>query len=292
MALFKKRNMKSNQPDYAERAENFANEPPLQLTLRVLHRIYTSPRFWMGFVAIIVILTITGPFNTLQDLEFAPRLVYWASISLITFPLGMASSVYFGAYFVQHRLPKVVSRLLGGFIGGLPMGVFVWLANKYLFENIVGTWHELFRFTGYTTAISAAVSIIYYLIESSMHPEENQATGSQSISHNVIDGNASPFFKRIPVELGKDIVSLQSQDHYIKVTTTKGSEMILLRLQDAEAELSTIPGLRIHRSWWVARKHTKRLYREDEKLLIELSNGDSVPVSRSYSKTVRAFFND
>ena len=155
--------MNTNQPNYAEDAEKFAKEPPLQLTLRVMQGIYSNPRFWMGFVAIIAILTITGPFDTLRDLEFAPRLVYWTSVSLVTFPLGMASSIFFGTYFYQKDVSEPVSRILGGMIGGLPIGLFVWLVNKYIAENDLGTWHDLWRLTGYTIIISTAVSILYYL---------------------------------------------------------------------------------------------------------------------------------
>ncbi len=289
MTLFKNRTMNSNQPNYAKRMENFANDPPLQLTLRVMQRTFSNPRYWIGFVAVIAILTITGPFSTLESLEFAPRLVYWASISLVTFPLGMASSVFFGSYFYQRKIPETLSRILGGVMGGLPIGLFVWLVNIYLTDNSLGNFQGLLTLTGYTVVISAAVSLLYYLIESSMRPDLSSDLVSGEMSNENRSSSDMSFFKRLPVELGKDIISLQAQDHYIKVTTTKGSEMILLRLADAEQELAAISGIRIHRSWWIAKKHAKGLSRDNNKLMLELSNGEMVPVSRSYAKDVRSF---
>ncbi|MGB7286030.1 MAG: LytTR family transcriptional regulator DNA-binding domain-containing protein [Salaquimonas sp.] len=295
MKPFKNRKMTPNQPNYADDAEYFAKEPPLQITLRVMHTMYSNPRFWIGFVAIIAMLTIMGPFDTLNDLSFAPRLVYWASISLVTFPLGMACSVFFGSYFFQRGIPEWLSRVFGGFIGGLPIGLFVWLVNKYIAENDIGTWHDLGRLTFYTVVISTAVSILYYLVESSLRGEQippGQTAHSQESFHpastaTVAPAPQSPFFQRLNVELGKDLISLQAQDHYIKVTTAKGSEMILLRLSDAESELDLVEGLKTHRSWWVARKHAKSLVRENNKLMLELSTGQKVPVSRSYAGEVR-----
>ncbi|MEZ5790290.1 MAG: LytTR family DNA-binding domain-containing protein [Nitratireductor sp.] len=79
-------------------------------------------------------------------------------------------------------------------------------------------------------------------------------------------------------------MSLQAQDHYVRVTTTRGSEMILIRLADAENELGTGLGERVHRSWWVAKGHASRLERSNGRMELILSNGTSVPVSRSYRK--------
>ncbi|MGI9353556.1 MAG: LytTR family DNA-binding domain-containing protein [Rhizobiaceae bacterium] len=66
-----------------------------------------------------------------------------------------------------------------------------------------------------------------------------------------------------------------------------GSEMVLLRLTDAEKELAGYDGLRVHRSWWVARKHVTKLKRDGDRQVLEISNGEEIPVSRSYAKRVR-----
>ncbi len=290
--------METNQPNYVNSAENFANEPPMQLTLRVMTAVYTNARFWIGAVAVIAILTVAGPFDTLNDMEFAPRLVYWATIALVTWPLGMACSIYFGILTHQKGLPEIASRILGGFIGGLPIGLFVWLLNKLYFGTEVESYEDLVRLTGYTTIISAAVSLIYFLIADS--PQRNaissqQFTGSADSSPEdavIILPAAVPFFARLPLQLGKDLISLQAQDHYIRATTTRGSEMILMRLADAETELETVPGVRTHRSWWVSKKHIAELKRENEKPFLVLSDGSKVPVSRSYLKEVRKILGD
>lgn len=280
--------MSANQPNYAETRDNFANDTPLQLTLRVMQAIYSNPRFWVGMAAVILILTIMGPFNTLVDMTFAPRLVYWGGISLVTFPVAMAVSMFVGIWLEQRRTPSAIARLIGGAIGGIPIGGLVFVANAYFAGTIDSTLANLIRMTDYTIPISAAISVIYYLVESSM---KGNADAQFAKTHSQPPAaTATPFLKRLPVELGKDIISLQAQDHYVRVNTTKGSEMVLIRLSDAESELEGIEGTRVHRSWWLARAHIGELKRENDKLIAVLSNGQQVPVSRTYAKQVRSWF--
>ncbi|MFZ1813853.1 MAG: LytTR family transcriptional regulator DNA-binding domain-containing protein [Rhizobiaceae bacterium] len=282
--------MESNQPDYADSPENFANPTPMQITLRVMHAIYTNPKYWIGFMAVIAMLTIMGPFGTLQDLEFAPRLVYWATVSLVTFPIGMACSMFFGITTHQRGVPEGLSRALGGVAGGLPIGLIVFLVNRYMLPTDIATFGDLVRLTGYTTVISAGVSIIYYLIETGMSPEGAVARiGATQTAPNPVQANQpARFFQRLPVALGRDLISLQAQDHYVRAVTARGSEMILIRLADAEAELDGLPGLRVHRSWWVADRHMHALERRNSKHVLVLDNGIEIPVSRTFLADVRA----
>jgi DNA-binding LytR/AlgR family response regulator len=71
------------------------------------------------------------------------------------------------------------------------------------------------------------------------------------------------------------------------VVTSLGSELILMRLSDAERELAGVDGLRVHRSWWVSRKGIAESRREGGKIVLTLKSGDEVPVSRSYQDAVK-----
>ena len=284
--------MEPDQPNYAKGGENFANEPPLQLTLRVMQDIYSNARFWIGALAVTAILTVAGPFDTLNDMEFAPRLVYWAAISLATWPMGMASSIYFGTSLFQQGVPEVLSRVIGGLIGGIPIGVFVWLINRFIAGSDIDGLDDLLRLIVYTMVISAAVSLIYYLVAGSVNQNRQPLQASPATIPGSEKTTPAPFFARLPVALGKDLISLQAQDHYIKATTTKGSDMILMRLADAEKELEPVSGIRTHRSWWVAKAHIRELRRDGEKLVILLSDETKVPVSRTYARDVRDFIGE
>lgn len=48
------------------------------------------------------------------------------------------------------------------------------------------------------------------------------------------------------------LIAIEAHDHYLKVHTDAGIEMITLRFADALKDLSRAHGWRVHRSWWVA----------------------------------------
>jgi len=60
-----------------------------------------------------------------------------------------------------------------------------------------------------------------------------------------------------------------------------------LALADAERELESLDGLRVHRSWWVARDAVADVTRADGRMTLKLVNGVEAPVSRTYARAVR-----
>ena len=97
----------------------------------------------------------------------------------------------------------------------------------------------------------------------------------------------SHFFRRLPSELGRDLVYLKMSDHYLEVFTTAGHTVLLMRLGDAVAELEGL-GMRVHRSYWVGNGHLERLVRRGRRRLLRLTGGHDVSVSRTYLAAVEA----
>jgi len=84
-----------------------------------------------------------------------------------------------------------------------------------------------------------------------------------------------------------DIYALSAEDHYVRVITSAGDDLILMRLSDAIIETAPLPGLSPHRSWWVAEGGTAGVKRSDGKAVITLKNDIIVPVSRNGAKALR-----
>ena len=78
------------------------------------------------------------------------------------------------------------------------------------------------------------------------------------------------------------------EDHYVRAHTSLGSELVLMRLGDAIAELKGVDGRQVHRSWWVARTGISDVRKEGGKLTLILKSGAEAPVSRTYSSAVKA----
>jgi hypothetical protein len=96
------------------------------------------------------------------------------------------------------------------------------------------------------------------------------------------------FMDRLPIKLrSADLYAIQSEDHYLRVHTSAGQEMILMRLADAVRELAGVEGLQTHRSWWVAKQGLADVVKGDGKLTLKLKSGADAPVSRTFTKTVK-----
>ena len=96
------------------------------------------------------------------------------------------------------------------------------------------------------------------------------------------------FLERLPVRLrGAEVWAVEAEDHYLRLHTSKGQDLILLRLADAVAELEGIEGAQVHRSWWVARDAIADARRGDGRATLRLKDGAEVPVSRTYAGQLR-----
>lgn len=83
------------------------------------------------------------------------------------------------------------------------------------------------------------------------------------------------------------LLAVQAEDHYLRVRTTAGSALILMRLADALKALEGADGFRVHRSWWVARAAVEDVRWKGGRGEFTLSDGAVVPVSRTYSVALR-----
>ncbi len=101
------------------------------------------------------------------------------------------------------------------------------------------------------------------------------------------------FFTALPEALGRDVVALTSELHYLRVKTPRGNALVLYNLKDAVADLEThFAGLQVHRSHWVARDHVQRLVRRGSGWACELSTGDLIPISRRKARMAREVFGE
>ena len=96
------------------------------------------------------------------------------------------------------------------------------------------------------------------------------------------------FMQRLPVKYRTaDLWAVSSEDHYLRVHTSLGEELILMRLADAMRDLGGTDGLQTHRSWWVAKAGVADARREGGKLYLVLKSGKAAPVSRTHASAVK-----
>lgn len=252
---------------------HFVNNKALQLTLREMRAVFTNHRTIGALAATSVILAISGPFQTFESLSVVVRFVYWTATTFITFSIGS----FFGTW--MSNATGGWSRfgpgqlVLVSLASGLPVCLLVVVINALTFDDFIVT-PEVFGIVAlYCIGISAIVSSMYALFN---------RTNPKDIAARPVR-----LLQRVPLAKRGALVSLSVQDHYVAITTTKGTEMVLMRLSDAIAEAENVEGLQIHRSHWIALKGIAATHKRQGKLLMETVNGEELPVSRTYVAAVK-----
>ncbi|MGH1367494.1 MAG: LytTR family DNA-binding domain-containing protein [Maritimibacter sp.] len=249
------------------------NDTPLQIAKREMHALLTSRATWIGVGAAGVILGLTGPFGTDAALPLVPRLAYWLFVAALGFGLGSAVSTFVAETLRARQVSLWLAVVLAGAMAGIVNFAALLLINWLVFRLGVND-------TPYLIGLAVNVVIISIIIAGayvSINRHIRDATDSDTSAPNPVR-----ILERLPLEKRGALISLSVQDHYTEVVTTGGSELVLLRLSDAIAEVGDTPGLQVHRSHWVATKAVKAAKRDGARAILTLADGRDIPASRTY----------
>ena len=224
-----------------------------------------------------VTLSLLGALGT-DNLPLTQRLLYWMPLILGGAVIG---NVVTGLVLL---IPRAGANLwiffaLLSFAVSIPVTLMVWLYTSWM----IGTNFSLDSLPylyGSVLTISAAMTGIMIL-----------ASQPGTITHAPPAGAAPAtvrFMERLPPKLkGAVIYAISAEDHYLKLHTSKGVDLILMRLTDAVAELEGLEGAQTHRSWWVARDAVEGARREGDRMVLTIKGGVEAPVSRPNVRPLR-----
>lgn len=242
-------------------------------------RTWTSPLFasFYGAIALGVFLGFAGPFGSFQSLASPQRYAFWFSLVAAGYGLAIATLQILRPAAAFARLPKVAAIVLVGLISTLPfMFVVAWALDVVFGRSTPpGRLVSLFLSVASVQLVVAGIALWPFLAARSPAPAAD-------------DPDADRFFARLPDRLGRDLLALEAQDHYLMVHTRRGSALIHMRLSEAVQLLPAQLGLQAHRRWWVARNEVAGLRRDGHQTLLDLTGGLTVPVGRTYLAAVRA----
>ncbi len=243
-----------------------------------------------------VILGVIAPYNTDSISALIGRFMYWVgNIMFASIVSGIVARWIF-PIMSRRQLSAAFSFLV--YTAVLSAPTLLWVASwelllKGLFVNPGGFTEEFvqqslaslnYGFLGYL-GFYARVWMITILLVGPI------SLIAEKLAKNPAEQNEPPagsrFFQRLPVELGTDLLCLSMEDHYLRVYTSLGDTLILMRMSDAVAELEAHDGMQVHRSWWVAKAAIKKIVREPRKKSIILTNDVHVPISQRREKALK-----
>jgi len=77
-----------------------------------------------------------------------------------------------------------------------------------------------------------------------------------------------------------EVLCLRMEDHYVRVCTANGSRLVAGPFERVIAGM-TAEGMRVHRSWWVARAAVTGVVADGRNLRLVLKGGLDAPISRA-----------
>lgn len=240
-------------------------------TLRELRSLMARPQTWAIFVVIAVILAIIAPFDTDLAMRWVPRALYWFGIVASTFAAGFVVS-------------GVIALAFQGWAPPMRMALMACATAAVVVPLVLGlNWVLLGFWPDAPGALAAQIFALAVLINFALDLR-SQTQARPSTEATV----APPLLDRLPLEKRGALLALCVEDHYVRVITTAGEEMVLMRLSDAIRETPPEAGLQIHRSHWVALKAVAAARRQGDRAILTLTNGQELPVSRANVAAVRA----
>ena len=222
-----------------------------------------------------VFLAMSGAFGT-AHVPLSLRLAYWVGLCLAGAVVGTGVSQLVGRDGRADERPWLFGALVSLGIT-LPFTLVVWGVTDLMFTGGVRL-ASLPRYLAPVWIITTAMTALNMMVQRRPPQTHAAAAGSTPVR----------FLQRLPPRLrGGRLFAVEAQDHYLRLHTSKGQDLILMRLADAVAELEGIEGAQTHRSWWVAREAVTDARRGDGRAVLSLASGVEAPVSRAYARALR-----
>jgi hypothetical protein len=249
----------------------------METPLRKVIRAFGSPAPVLSWLGLTAILAISGPFGTYTACPFSVRLVCFGTLVGIGIVWGVIWRVL-----MQHWLPAMgfwgASALVVGASAIVLPGPLIALAP-------VLTQMPPDQLPSFVEA--AALVLVFgmgaVLVRWSITRQTNSDIRADDLPQ---DGQAAPpaniprLVRRIDAGPGARILRLAARDHYVEVVTDRGTHTLLIRLTDAIAELDGVPGMRVHRSHWVADTAVRGVDVQGDRTLLVTQDGARVPIAR------------
>lgn len=236
-----------------------------------------------------VFLAVIGPFGSIEE-PLPVRLVTWLLFSYIGYAIYSPMGYFVDRAHLALDLPKPPLWLVATLVATVPMTVVIYLVQFVPRLPPMPPLEEALTSYFYVFVVGGAVTVLFHFIGPRADEVRAEKNGTADQSETASEGQAlsaptnetnNPLFDQLPPELGSDVIALEMEDHYVRVHTALGSELVLMRLRDAMVHVAHIEGRQVHRSWWVARGAVEDVTREGRNVRLVLARKIEAPVSRA-----------
>ncbi len=259
---------------------------------------YGTWPFELGLMlAVGVFFAVTGVYQT----NLAPlglRLIYWGGVMLA----GGLVVISVETLYARHAPAAVqgfwVSLVLVALLATTPQTLVVALFDRALFRPHSETSGLPALWINVGIIVLPMVALLRLLrrtltpdaVAQTAHPPA-AATVRSDPAAAVLPGDTCPpagLGEKLPASLRRaELFALQAEDHYVRIHTSAGSDLVLIRFADALKLVEDRGGFRLHRSWWASAQGVRAARFSRGSGEAELAGGIKAPISRTYAPQLR-----
>lgn len=242
-----------------------------------------SPRLLIaGAAGLALLLALSGAFDT-DEIGAARRTVLWLIVSGLL--IGQASFAH--SWLTRLMPPGAVYRGLAA-VGTMVVTVALMTVELHGLKLTAlppQAWghdplFDLALFIAPTVAVAAGLVMLL------RGPFVRRIDAARL--EGPREAGVPPLRSETPHWPDEPVFWVRAHDHYLEVATASRTLFLRGGLGHAVARLKGVPGLQVHRSWWVAKDAVVAVRREGRDLVLVLENGVRAPVGRSRVGRLRA----
>ncbi len=265
--------------------------------LQDYRRLLFAPVTLVGWAGTTLLFAASGPFGSYVDFDFGQRLILWGLCLAKCFAIAVAVRCVIWATLRHHGTLVATLATVVLIVPGVTLPVHA--VARQVAGSVGVHGPHLVEIAVFSFVIAAAMTGLRFVAEKPVPepPEDHAATVVQGVEATAgpaddaaVQPVAGRLVQRLPEALHAPVVRLSVNDHYVEIETEAGTGRLLMRFSDALDELGAQPGMRIHRSHWVAETAVAGVERSGTRMDVRLRDGRRLPVSRANQKAVLAAF--
>lgn len=244
-----------------------------QRELRAVYANYHTYVFWALIIVVIVLLDLHG---FAERVSLTALVVYTVSISVTTFLLYFCASVVGIKLSQRYRRFFLIFPLVG-FVAVIFATYFVELGMSAYFGSGMSLENATEKLpVNLILTLVLETFFLTFVMPTAMKASEIRWKTPQE----KLDSSCTTITIAGKTYYCKDLISVSSQDHYVRIRTQNGEDLVRARLSDLVKNLGCQAGIQPHRSHWVPLRAVVGMASHNGHKTLELRDGSEIPIAR------------
>jgi hypothetical protein len=227
------------------------------------------------FAFVGLVLAEMGPYRTLE----APQLVRTAYWLLAVFGAGMAGALT-GRLVARRARGFWVRIAVASMVATLPVTLYIYALNAWMLDLPRRWW--------LMPQLAWQVLVVLLLLMTLRSLLWRRVVETRTVIMPPLPEAERDFRLRLSAKRrSARLIAIEAEDHYVRVHTDAGCELVAMRFSEALEELARAHGYRLHRSWWASADAIEAVRWKRGTGEARLTGGITAPVSRSCADALK-----